>query len=216
MLRVHLVSDYFRYLRSYGGLTMQEDPHWRLLGVILQTGLGSAYPALKDQAQALYRDKVSRLPFVPKDWLDNVRELQAINGGDVVLLAPSRTALGIWSVNNPEWMDTNDKVLAWEAVRNEMQEAVKSYARADAARGAVIIAGLQRNAAFWSGLYDVASVVGAAPNAIIGAAGDVASGAVSTLIKRAWLPLVLIGLGAFIYFNKGALTAAALKKMAGK
>ena len=215
MQRVHIVPDHFHHFRTHGGL-MNEDPNWRRLGVISQTGLGTAYPALKDQAQALYRDKVSRLAFVPKDWLDNVRNLQAINSGDVVLLAPSRNAVGIWSTNNPEWMDTNEKVLAWEAVRNEMQEAVKAYARADAVRGATIIAGLQRNAAFWSAAYNVASVVGAAPNAIIGAAGDVATGAVSTLIKRAWLPLVLIGLGAFIYFNKGALTAAALKKMTGK
>ncbi len=141
------------------------------LGVWISPGLGMAYPELKTRLLELYRDKVSRLDFVPAGWFALVKKLQDSMPNDLVRIAPSQLANGSPIENMPEWTNSSPRVNnAWQSLFNATNEAVVQFAQQQQSKGKAELDRLYANARFWDTAYKVGQATGVvgAQNALSG------------------------------------------------
>lgn len=163
----------------------------RELGMRLQPGLAGAYPELAQKLDAIYRDKVAKLPWLPPGWLDQVEAIHG-TGGDILLPAPVFGKGGRINRDVAAWLDTPDRRQAWDDLATVATNARQQFVEDRRREGLVILAEAEANAAFWDAAYRLQAAVRQAARAVV----DTATG----LFK--WGP-TLLGLGAVgiaVYF----------------
>jgi hypothetical protein len=195
---------------------MSTDQNWKNWGVYIQPGIGRAYPELNAQLYAMYRDKVRKIPWLPSGWYDAVMGLGTQFPNDQIRIAPAYMGDGVRAnVNAPDWLDTKEKRDAWQAISNDVLKTVQLYAAGQAAAGKAELDSLYAKAAFWNSAYEIAVKVRDFPKevvgAVAGAANDVAGGVVSVALKKLAIPLLVVGVGALVWYNRSALARAAGK-----
>lgn len=166
------------------------------LGVMLSPGLATGFPDLVPKLARIYTDKVAKLPWVPKTWLESVLALQAKYPGDLVRPTPGRDAKGERGEMAPMWADTPVKLDAWHKLYSDINAAIQAYAKEFADDGAAQLNALYADAAFWSAAVDLATTVRDLPGKVVqtvaGGAGDVFA---------AFLPDALKGYARIIFWS---------------
>lgn len=181
------------------------------LGTYLQPGIGEAYPELSASLLRLYKDRVAKLAFVPASWYPRV-EADAAGGNIVLLVQPSP-----YGVRNstplPPWID-NDQVAvaAWQKVAKVALDAYSQFAAQQVDSGREILADAYANAAFWSGLYQVATTIRDLPGTVVAAVGGGALDVAMSFLKKAWWVLLLVAVVAFVWVNRGAIASKVNEK----
>ncbi len=145
------------YFEGLGALPANE------LGVFLQPGLGTAYPELKAILGKLYRDKVSKLPWLPANWLTEVEALQTANPTALIRLDSVLMANGTVRTSSnaggpiPLWLSSvPDRTKAWQMLFDATNEAIVAYARNEQMKGKAQLDQLYAKAEFWDTAYRVA------------------------------------------------------------
>lgn len=183
-------------------------------GVHLQPGIGRAWPELKANLDRLYADKIAPLPWVPRDWLAAVREIQTKYPDDVVLPVPASRPQNLGRLAEaPSWVVTPDQVAAWDIIWSTVQEAYVAYAKRLADEGAAKLAALYAQAAFWDGAYKLAKFARDLPAAAVRAVGGGLSDFAGTFLPDSlkayakWVLLLIVLLigGGLLLWYKGKL-----------
>ncbi len=190
------------------------------LGVWIQPGLGQAIPSLKDDFQALYRERIASLPFIPLGWLSSVQDLQAKNPTALVKLFPSKGANGKTNANLPAWLTADQaRIDKWQQVVDAMgriqyktAEGLNGYLNGDPE-----FARIMSDAAFWNEgwgntLINVATAVRDAPGAIVGAVGDGALSVLKSFLTRTWYLFAIAGVAYLVWANRGKIARKAADK----
>ena len=177
-------------------------------GLRRQPGIRKAWPELQTQLDALYLDRVAKAPFVPKDWATNYATARDNYPDDVILLAPSRNAIGGLTTDGPMFARAPLYADQWQEIYDFVQRAYVQYAKGVASAGKAELAAAYANAAFWDGLYRVAKFAGEDLPAGFASVVAKGSGAVaSTLFKGIFRSplgaLVIIGgaIGVGMYYS---------------
>ncbi len=187
-----------------------DDDLAKQLGVYRSPGLGVSWPQLSTQLLAIYADRVAAFDFVPGDWFTRVRDAMA-NGDVLRLLPPTRVNGSIKVGEIPDWITGDQRhVDAWGEVADVTNKAVVDYARAQAEAGRAELEAAYSNAAFWDRLYTATKFVADLPTNAVKAVG---SGVWSVLTTN-WLPLVVVGVLALLWFNKGSIARSVGKRVA--
>ena len=183
-------------------------------GVYIQPGIGTAYPELVDLLRTLYRNRVSKLAFLPSNWLSTV--LAEMDQYGVVKLQQSMPH-GVAIAGLPSWIDGDDKArAAWQAVAEIVDSAVNKYATQQVAAGRSILTLSNANAAFWNGLYTAAVAAGHLPGNIIGTLGDGVLSALKSFLARTWYIIAIVVVLAFLWYNRSAVLGAVNRKVKAK
>lgn len=153
------------------------------LGVFLQPGIGMAYPELKDQLIRLYRDKVSKLNFIPFGWLGAVMAVQEAHPNDLVRLSPVVLTNGtIIPESAPFTIQTQETADAWDAIFKQVGPAIAAYAAKQQEAGKKQLDVLYANAAFWNRAYLLADGIVSAPGRLTDKIMDSLSNPVKLLL----------------------------------
>ncbi len=115
-------------------------------GTRLQPGIGQAYPELKRVMQVFFANRVAKLPWLPSNWLEAVKQIQADAPDDLVLIA------------RKNWGDSD----AWNAIAQDSEDIQAKYAAGQVQEGRDLLASIDAEAAFWNAAYHV-DVVAASP-----------------------------------------------------
>ncbi len=136
---------------------------------------------------ALYSKQLASLPWVPSSWVASVSQLngsyQSLWGNKVIALPASSTTLRAYGT--PSFLDTAEKIQAWNELNGVLLQAYQSYASGKADEGRSAIIATDNDLAFWTRLHQIASIVGAP----VGYAGD----AINATAKNLWFPILLAG-----------------------
>lgn len=133
----------------------QQDDLIRFYGIMTQ-GYGAAWPDLKAQLMAIYEDRVSRIPWLPSDWLSTVRLVNDVSTNVVVVVPSTATRTG---GAGAEFLDTPEKVQWWNELAASASSAVQKYAAGKAADGKAQLDRLYAASDFWSRAYDWAVIL---------------------------------------------------------
>ncbi len=133
----------------------REDQLIQYYGINTQL-YGNAWPDLVKQLEAIYADKLSRVPWLPADWLDTIKLIDSY-GGNVAVVVPS-TASRIGGAG-AEFLDTPEKKAWWDELAATVRSAITKYAAGKQAEGAKELQTLYGASAFWSRAYDWAVVL---------------------------------------------------------
>lgn len=181
------------------------------LGVEDTIGLRGAWPELGRLIDRLFEDRVSRLPWVPKSWLQAVREVQAANPQDLIRLAPGRDKLGRRQEGAPSFADDDAKLDVWVEIWKAQQKATEAYAAKQVEVGRREIDRLVANAAFWDAAYTIADTAKNLPANIVKATGRGAAEFVGTFLPDSlksyarlitWALVLLIVGGLVLWYRK--------------
>lgn len=189
----------------------------RELGIYLNRA-GGAWPELRERLTAICRDKVATLAFVPAGWLADVRAVC----GDAyapVVTSPYLTT-GAVNPSAPSWLAKDKSYLdAWQGIANACRAAVVAYAAGKIEEGRKELDALERDAAFWDGLYRITKAVADAPanavSAVAGGVSYVAGGVLGSLFKSWVFWAVAAAAGGFAAWRLGILGPLA-KRAAAK
>ncbi len=140
----------------------QQDELIQYYGVMTQL-YGNAWPELKSIMMTIYRDKVSKVPWLPSDWLEMIENLNDVSG-NVVVVVPS-TANYAGGVG-PSFLDTVDKKVWWDQLASAASSAVQKYASGKAADGKKQLDQLYASSDFWSRAYDWAVILASPVTAV--------------------------------------------------
>lgn len=208
-------------------MSYQDDQIANNLGLMFQPGLATGFPDLVPKVQAIYSDRIAKLPWVPPTWLASAQALQQKYPGDLLRPAPGYNALHVRGQMAPIFADTTDKLDVWDRIYNDTNSAIVAYAKQFQEDGAQTLNDLYADAAFWDAALKLATFVKNLPGAIVqGAAGGASDvfaqflpAALRTYAKWILLAIALLVVGGVLVFYKGRLGAIAkgLKlKMPGK
>jgi hypothetical protein len=188
------------------------DNAWKTWGVYIQPGIGMAYPELNTLLQNFFREKVAKIPWLPSGWFDAQAALQTEFPDDQVRIAPAALTSGAVNPQAPLWLDTAEKRERWQELFKESNSIVTKYAAGQAELGRAELESLYANAAFWDRMYNIAVSVRDFPKNVVSAVGDFSTDLIIETLKKFWIPIAVIGIGAFIYYNRGGLMKAAARK----
>lgn len=163
---------------------MDKQDTERRLGVWLGTGLGNAWPEVKDLAAKIYGDRVAGLPWVPSGWLTEVRALQLANPQDVVRPSPAVLVSGLPYPDAPAWIDSTEKRQVWQDLFQAFNEALGAYAADKAAAGRAELNRLWAAAAFWDFAYRAAVAIRDAPANLVATVADGVGSAFWSSVSR--------------------------------
>ncbi len=173
------------------------------LGVRVDFGLGQAWPDLKNLLDRLYGDRAARIPWLPKGWLQSVRDLQAANPTNLIRVTPGVGPL------SPVFCDTEAKKNLWQELYKATDAAVFKYAQGKLAEGKADMEAAYADSDFWNRAYSIAVYIRDLPANAVGAvldgAGDVAGGLVKKLLNSWIVWLILIAIGAYAAWRLGFL-----------
>ena len=175
----------------------------RALGVWAQPLLGGAWPELKALLHRLYGDRASAIPWLPRGWLQSVRDLQESDPTSLVRVGPGLGTL------SPDFCDSDAKRKVWQEFFVAVDAAIVAYAAGKAAEGRAAMEAAYSNSAFWAKAYAVAVFVRDLPKNAVGAvldgAGDVAGGIFGRLLKSGIVWVALIAVAIFAAWRLGFL-----------
>ena len=175
-------------------------------GAYIQPGIGFAYPELVQLLLNLYRNRVSKLSFVPSDWLENI---EAAMSNDVVVKLQQSLPNGQKFMGLPSWITADSRsMLAWQEVADLVDDAVAAFAAQRVEAGRSIIASADANAAFWNGLYKTAVVIRDLPGNAVGAVGDGVLSFLKSFFKRTWYFFALAVVCIIVWVYRGELFKA--------
>ena len=137
----------------------------RELGIWLTPGVGKAYPELKEMLMKLYRDKVSKLNFVPFGWLSAVMAVNEAHPDDLVRIGSAVNAGGdlIIQGNADFVVQSRETAEAWQAIFDITNKVIATYAQKQQQAAAAQLDQLYRNATFWNRAYLLADSIVSAP-----------------------------------------------------
>lgn len=193
----------------------ESDAAWKSWGVYIQPGIGEAYPELNTKLQNFYRDKVSKIPWIPPGWYDAVSGMQANFPGSQVRIAPALMATGAVNKLAPDWLDSDAKRQYWQELFTEASSIVQKYAAGKAEEGRAELDRLYANAAFWDRAYNIAVAIRDAPANVVKAAGEVATGIAWEGLKGFIVPAIIIGVVFILWTGRDSFAKAAVKKATG-
>jgi len=195
-------------------------------GVMWIPGLAGAWPELRGNVDRIFAQRMAKLPWLPSDWLDMVRKLQAERPADLVTLAPSRRPKtdasgrvvdpnGPPAADVPLFLDGADKLDAWQRMYFDLNAARSAYAAARAAEGRAELDRLYANAAFWDASYKIAVFVRDAPANVVKGIGSGVVGFVGTFLPESlksyakWVTvlILLLVVGGIVAWYRKRLTA---------
>lgn len=186
----------------------------RRLGVYVQPGIGEAYPELAAQVRRIMVEKVSKIPFLPAGWLDEVLAIIDTNPPTLVKIYPVFKSDGVTTNELAPTFATYSPEAAkvWQELSEVTRLAQFNYAAGKVEEGRAVMDAAYARAAFWDTAYNVAVWIRDAPGNAVNA---VATGTMSfawSFIKRTWWVWALLAVGALVWFNRGALARAAGRK----
>ena len=185
------------------------------LGMRVQPGLATGYPALVGKLDRIYADRVAKLPWVPRTWLAAVRDVQAKNPADLIRPTPGFNALGARGNEAPSWADTPAKLTAWHTIYTAHNDAIVAYAKEMQEDGESELNALYADAAFWDGAYKLAVFTRDLPSNVVSTVGGGISSFVGTFLPESlkayakWVTwgLVLLIVGGLILWYRRKLGA---------
>lgn len=131
------------------------------LGVWITPGYGKAYPELKASLLRMYRDKVSKMNFVPAGWISDVEKVQEAHPDDLVRIAPALNGGGSIIMENAAFTrQSKETAEAWHAMFKVENRVITTTAFNQAKAGQAELDILYRNAVFWNRIYQIGSAVG--------------------------------------------------------
>lgn len=131
----------------------------RNLGMQVQLGAAKVYPELVSSLNKIYADRISKLPFVPNNWLTSVMALQGTDDGLLLYPIKATNFLGMVNKNLPPWVQANAE--AWDKLADVTKAALQYYLDGQIAEGRIAMNAAYANAAMWTSLYNFAKTVGA-------------------------------------------------------
>lgn len=194
--------------------TQQEsDAAWKTWGVYIQNGVGTAYPELNTLLQNFFRERVAKTPWLPSGWFDAQAALQTMYPGDQVRIAPAMLTTGGINPNAPGWLDTAEKRQRWEELYTLQRGIILKFTQGKIDEGRKEMEAAYANAAFWDRMYNIAVTVRDFPKTVVGAVGDFGTDMILEVVKKFWIPIAVVAVGAFIYYNRAGLSKAAARKL---
>lgn len=192
------------------------------LAVMLQPGLGQAFPPLKDQFFQVYR-KVASLPWVPLTWLAEIQTLQDENPGDAVKLWPSKMVNGSTIPGLPAWLTADQsRIEAWQVLVDTMNKVQGEYARGmnQTLDPNSELNRLMADAAFWNGwagsaligINQAARALTEAPGNVVGWMGDGLLSFAGKFLGRTWYLFAIAGVVYVLWANRGKVASKAAAK----
>ena len=179
------------------------------LGVYIQPEIGNAYPELVAILRDLYTKRVSKLPFVPLDWLAKVLEQMGTEGHEVVIKLQQSLPHGQPYKGLPQWIVGDVQAMhAWQSMAEVIDDAVAAFAAQRVEAGKAIVAHAQANAQFWDSLYTSAKFVRDLPGNVVGAVGDGALSVVKAFLARTWYLVALAVVGLLVWLNRESIFKA--------
>ncbi len=169
---------------------MNNSATLKALGVWRTFGLAQAWPELPGKLDRIYQARISGLKWIPRDWLDAVRELQASDPTYLVRIGPALSPAGARLPDAPTWCDTDDKLKAWQGIYELTNRAVNSYAQGKLAQGRIEMDAAYAAAEFWNAAYSIAVTIRDLPANVIGGALDGAQsvlGGVFGRLMKSWI-----------------------------
>lgn len=179
------------------------------LGVFLQPGIGLAYPDLKDQLLRLYRDKVSKLNFVPFGWYAAVLQVQEAHPNDLVRLAPVMLTNGTIIKESADFtIQSEETAQAWDAIFRQVGPVIGAYAAKQQEAGRKQLEVLYQNATFWNRVYNIADSIVTAPGRLTDKIMDSLSNPVKVLMYGG----IVLAIVYFTYQTAGPIIRAKYTK----
>lgn len=110
----------------------------------------TTYPDLATQLTQLYQERAAQIDWLPPGWLDGVMSLHNQNGE--ILVPASGT------VQPPiPWLYTSDQIQWWTDFNTRANAIIQAYAADQSAQGAILLAQLYADSAFWNEAYAIAT-----------------------------------------------------------
>lgn len=123
-------------------------------------GLGTAYPDLRDQVNALVNSRIASIPWAPSDLGAVLRSAQDERQDWVIAPLPAYGGNGRINSSTPAWIDTEAKRQAWTQMATQVQTQVMAYGAGAQRDAAAALQQLQDNAAFWNKVADATAKTG--------------------------------------------------------
>lgn len=178
-------------------------------GIIVQPGVGNAWPELRENMWRLISEKVLNIPWVPEAVKEEFLFFHAKYPSIVARVGPPYMLNGTRNRNYPAWLDSKAKLDAWMEVSEAMRKAYVEYANKRRLEGLREVERLTANAEMWDRLYRAAVFVRDVPKNIIGGAAgavnDIALGIVGDVLKKAWPILLVGGVVVLVYYNRATI-----------
>lgn len=153
-------------------------------------GVGYNWPELRAKVRDLVRTRINSLPWVPPGFADAYEAFYSAVPGDVIVPMPVIGLLGNRNYNAPAWLDSNQKLNAWQQIYTEVNAAISNYISGKSVEGAQALATLNANSVFWNtvagGIDKAGAGIGAGAKAAgegIGTGATVAGKAYATGLK---------------------------------
>jgi hypothetical protein len=192
----------------------QDNDIPRRLGVYVQPGIGQAYPELAMSVRDIMVERVSKIPFLPAGWLDEVLRLIDTQPLTLVKVYPALKADGV-TPNDlaPSWVkESPERLKVWQELSEITRLAQFNYAQARVEEGRAIMAKANADAAFWDRAYNVAVFIRDAPGNAVSAVAGGALSFVGSFPTKTWWVWAIVGVLAFAWFARGSIAAKVARK----
>lgn len=140
-------------LQKYGVYTLPYATNWSELTSVLSR---------------IYRDKLSEVPWIPKDWYGTIMGYVHNKNGNIAVVAPSSAT----ATNGKGilFLDTPEKKQWWDELAAASSKAVKDFAANKAAEGRREMEAAYADSAFWDSAYKIAALLASPVHAVKDAA----------------------------------------------
>lgn len=174
-------------------------------GFIAQPGVGTAWPELRALMNRMTDEKVLALPWIPEGVRAQVRAFIAAWPSAVVRVGPIYLANGNRNPRYPAFIASQAQKDAWWDLGEWQRKAYVAYAGDRRDEGLRELRKLEAAAAFWDRMYTVTKAVADAPANIAGGIADATATVTGSLLKRLWPYLIVAGVVALVWLNRGTL-----------
>lgn len=179
------------------------------LGVWMQPGSSAPdWADLEARIVAIMDDRTANIPWLPPGWKIGVEALRKQFPGWRIMVAPPISTNGTVLPTAPAWLDTPEKVKAWNGVASAIKEGINLYATGRINDGKAYLDELYADAEFWTNVHLAAVFIAEAPEKVVSAAGNFASGMLGTFLTSFFPILVVGGIVVVVWYNKEAIGKA--------
>ncbi len=119
------------------------------------------YAPLRDGIEAMLRDKVREVPWIPAAAVAEVLNLPATQYGATLVAIPIATTLanGTKSPMLASWLDTANKRIAWDEFTAKVKSAETAFNRNQAVVGQEVLRAAYADTAFWNRMVNLAEIL---------------------------------------------------------